>query len=534
MLPSARVELPKLEPLADGTGFRVRVRYCGTRSRIRIAIPDRDQAAACAVALIALGEALTDATQDVELAAKLLARAGEGDARELAQVQSTVAKLTSGGLKLKRSDDSPRAKWTVRDLGDAWTTGKLAKEFPDQIKARRAVGNDISRLKGHVYPVIGDVRVSALTLADVERVMASLTGKRPTQRKLSALTRRTIALTLNRLLAIAVYPLKLITSNPIPKGLAPKAGKRRAMAYLYPDEDRALMACEAVPLRERLFWGFLVREGCRVSEALGLRWADLDLERGAVRLERNKTDDPRAWALAPGVAAALTHFRGEPGALVFEPPADPMGLAEVLRGRLREAGVTRAELHTATAERLALRAHDLRGSFVTIALANGRSESWVSDRTGHRSSQMLARYKRAARTAAELDLGDWTPLDVALGLAKPSPPPSGAKRARGASRGRGASRLRDSNRDRLAPPIRFERTTLALGIRSGDPEASEGSKTAEKPDDAEQQNSLSQSCPDPIEAAIAEAIGAAARAGQWATVDALVAELATRRRARNQ
>jgi hypothetical protein len=51
-----------------------------------------------------------------------------------------------------------------------------------------------------------------------------------------------------------------------------------------------------------------------------------------------------------------------------------------------------------------------------VALANGRSEAWVADRTGHRSSQMIARYKRTARTAAELSLGDWAPLDVALGI----------------------------------------------------------------------------------------------------------------------
>lgn len=96
--------------------------------------------------------------------------------------------------------------------------------------------------------------------------------------------------------------------------------------------------------------------------------------------------------------------------MVFEPPADPLSLAELLRARLLQAGVTRDELHYSSPERLALRVHDLRGSFVTIAFANGRSESWVADRTGHRSSQMLARYKRAARTAAELDLGDWVPL----------------------------------------------------------------------------------------------------------------------------
>jgi hypothetical protein len=42
---------------------------------------------------------------------------------------------------------------------------------------------------------------------------------------------------------------------------------------------------------------------------------------------------------------------------------------------------------------------------VTLALACGRTEAWVTDRTGHKSSAMIARYKRSARFAAELKLG---------------------------------------------------------------------------------------------------------------------------------
>jgi hypothetical protein len=61
-----------------------------------------------------------------------------------------------------------------------------------------------------------------------------------------------------------------------------------------------------------------------------------------------------------------------------------------------------------------IRAHDLRATFIMIALANGRSESWVADRTGHRSSLMINRYRRAARSVAELGLGELTSLDDAI------------------------------------------------------------------------------------------------------------------------
>jgi integrase len=47
----------------------------------------------------------------------------------------------------------------------------------------------------------------------------------------------------------------------------------------------------------------------RKEEALALTWSDVDLERGAVRLDENKTDDPRAWALDPSVTKALAWWR---------------------------------------------------------------------------------------------------------------------------------------------------------------------------------------------------------------------------------
>src|SRR6185369_14698881 len=59
---------------------------------------------------------------------------------------------------------------------------------------------------------------------------------------------------------------------------------------------------------------------------------------------------------------------------------------------------------------------------------------WVADRTGHKSSVMINRYRRAARTVAELGLGDLRPLDEAIpevaamasGMA--SDPPGGEER----------------------------------------------------------------------------------------------------------
>jgi integrase len=104
----------------------------------------------------------------------------------------------------------------------------------------------------------------------------------------------------------------------------------------------------------------------RKGEALALTWTDLDLERGAVRLDRNKTDDPRAWALDPDVTAALKAYRDnfregvQPTDLVFvrsdgtsHTATGTGGLPALLRAHLKLIGLDkeRPELFVTNAER---------------------------------------------------------------------------------------------------------------------------------------------------------------------------------------
>jgi hypothetical protein len=142
-----------------------------------------------------------------------------------------------------------------------------------------------------------------------------------------------------------------------------------------------------------------------------------------VRLDENETDDPRAWALDPGLARALRSTARawlptqraqirisiqrsssgwpRPSACTWNAPASARSAPS------RSSFVT-------TAARQQISVHHLRGTFVTLALANGRPESWVMARTGHRSSQMVNRYRRIATSFAELNLGELAPLDQAI------------------------------------------------------------------------------------------------------------------------
>lgn len=310
---------------------------------------------------------------------------------------------------------------TFRQLGERWTSGKLHSEFPDHVKEKDGA-QDASRLaKLCAIDVggmpLGDVPITSFTVDHAERVMGDLpeAAKRPA-------TRRQYIQVLHRVLALAVYPCRLIPSNPLPKGFVPKPGKPPAYPYLYPSEDEALMGATTVPLSRRVLFGFLAREGCRISEAAALTFADLDLERGAVTLDENKTDDARAWALDPGVVVALVAWQRVRGAEAtdrvfvdeYGRPLPSESLADVLRADLQIAGVSRKELLQAGTNRQPLRVHDPTRYVITLFLANGRSETWVADRTGHTSSNMINRYRRAARSAGELALGPLLPLEQVI------------------------------------------------------------------------------------------------------------------------
>jgi integrase len=275
-------------------------------------------------------------------------------------------------------------------------------------------------LAKYVYPHLEDIKLVDFAIGDADQVMANLPPN------LSASTRRQVAQLMHRVLSMAVYPARIIAANPLPRGFLPKPSKGKAYPILYPDEDLQLLKCSGeagIPIEVRLLYGFLHREGCRRSEALRLRFRDFDLERGTVLLDENKTDDPRMWALSPGVAAAIQLYRdnfrptAEADDYVFVNgdgvPITDDHMADHIREDLKLAKIERDELHKQTAKRGRFGTRGFRRSFVTLNLAAGKSESWICDRTGHKSSAMVARYKQAARSIAELNLGTLAPLDGA-------------------------------------------------------------------------------------------------------------------------
>jgi len=384
----------------------------GEAGRRTIALPTcrtEKEAEARRVLLAELGAKLVTAGK-VILGFPLLERAGARDGKALEDVKAAIDALCRGEARQR-----PSGEISFKEFAEQhWLSGELAKQHPDRVRTIKAFASYRAKLEKYVYPHVGSIPLSRFTLDHADHVMSSLPAN------LEAGTRRSIAKVLHRALSLAAYPAKIIAVNPLPRGWLPKVDEEKAKGYLYPDEERRLMQARAVPLCSRVFYGFLTREGMRSDEARRLEWDDLDLDRGAVRLDQNKTNDPRAWALSPDVVRALRAWRKlcPSDRFVF---VNAQGLnrpeskaAERFRAHLQQAGVNRPELFEHGKTRLRIRLHDTRATFITVKLANGRTETWIADRTGHASSEMINTYRRAARTAAELGLGDLAPMDEAI------------------------------------------------------------------------------------------------------------------------
>lgn len=456
------------------------------------------------------------------------------DAKALA-VLAYARKLAAG--KVATAVTVGPAGKTFAQVATMWTSGELARLYPDQVVVKRSVAGDVTRLDV-LSKVVGAVPIATFTVADADRAMQSLpAGLRPA-------TRRHYAQSLRRVLELAAYPLRLIPANPLPRLFLPRVRNDLALQVLFPDEEAALLACEAVPLAHRMFYGFLARVGFRKSEAIGdpdtgaepLRWRDFDLARGVVRVARSKTEKPRPVPLDADVSAALAAWKEALAPSDDAPVFDGVAPAEawLFREHLLAAGVDRHELHKPAKDSLAVRVHDLRATFVTVSMATGRPDTWIRDRTGHKTISMLDRYRRAARTFGELNAGPLAPmLDAVAGL-----------RVNGASMGppkpQETSGENTSDIKLVAPagvePARPSGPRILK--RPGVPYIEPGREdsTGKTHADTARQAASSPPIDSPVDAERAEytdplerALGLAAAAGRWDVVAQLARELEARR-----
>jgi integrase len=349
----------------------------------------------------------------------IVQKVGEAEnSAKLALIRALARRLCDGAYESTPARLRLPPDMTFREFGGAWADGELHKIWPDHIDIKRSAADDLWRMKKHIFPTIGHIPVRDITLDHVDDVMSRL------PRTLSKATRRHVAQIIVRLMRLAAYPTRLRASSPIPTGWLPKLGKKKKKQYpiLWASEDLALLRERSIPLERRLTFGILHREGLRRGDLACLRWRQLDLDNGTMRIESDKTNHSRMFVLNVGVTAALRRYKqlkgptGENELVLVNARGklpDMDHLAALLRKDLQKVGVSRSELFEAHGNWGRLNAHTLRHSFVTRSLARGVPEDAVRQRTGHISNE-LRRYREAAQSLAELHLDDLVPLDQAI------------------------------------------------------------------------------------------------------------------------
>ncbi|MYG52186.1 MAG: tyrosine-type recombinase/integrase [Rhodospirillaceae bacterium] len=134
----------------------------------------------------------------------------------------------------------------------------------------------------------------------------------------------------------------------------------------------------------------LMLTGCRKGEVLALRWTDVDLDAGELRLPDAKSG-PRAVQLPPPAVRLLEDLPHRAGSPWVFPGRDR-------DGHYSAGGLDRAWYAVREAAKLEdVRIHDLRHSFASRALALGETLPVIGKLLGHNDIETTARYAHLAQ-----------------------------------------------------------------------------------------------------------------------------------------
>lgn len=289
---------------------------------------------------------------------------------------------------------------TLGEYLDRW----LNDSVRDAVK-QRTLENYAYVVRKHLTPALGHIKLTALTPAHVQGLYRSKLD--------SGLSPRTVELihtTLHKALKQAVR-WALIPRNAAGAATAPRPTKKE-IRPLTPDQARILLDAARGDRFEALYV-VAITAGLRRGELLGLRWQDVDLERGSLQvrqqLVRTKKDGltltspkggrSRGLKLTQGAIDALKSHRKyqneerlrlgslwQDTGLVFTTvtgtPMDGDNLAKRSFGPL----LKRASLSK-------IRFHDLRHTFATLLLSRGTHPKVAQEMLGHANiSQTMDTY----------------------------------------------------------------------------------------------------------------------------------------------
>ena len=317
--------------------------------------------------------------------------------------------------KLKRAiedsaklDMSKVGQYTVGQWMDVWFENYAKiKVRPSSHQTYRGY------IENHIKPNIGSIPLNKLTSLELQKLYKKLLGNGRVERieskkqpkGLSAKTVRNINQIISSALNLAIEQ-KLILTNPADACALPKL-ERREMKTL-PAEQLTSFLREAKESGVFEMYYIELATGLRRGELLGLKWSDIDLEHGSLRVQRQiaridgeivegplKTKN--AYRTLPLSADAIDVLKKQKkkcgnSQYVFPSPTggpiSPDSVLHMLHRVLKRAGLPK------------VRFHDLRHTFATLALQNGVDIKTVSGMLGHFSAGFtLDTYAHVTTTA---------------------------------------------------------------------------------------------------------------------------------------
>ena len=304
------------------------------------------------------------------------------------------AKLKQAIEEAKGLDAARVGQYTVGQWMEVWFEHYAkVKVRPSSHQAYRGY------IDNHIKPNIGKIQLEKFTSLDLQKFYKKLLEKgrvdriesRKQSNGLSAKTVRNIHQIISSAMKLA-QEQKLIASNPT-EGCALPRLEHREMQTLPVEQLQSFLREAKDSGVFELYYLELVT-GLRRGELLGLKWEDVDLERGDLRVRRQvaringevveaplKTKNAyRTLPLAEDTIDVLKAQKKKTGASpwVFPSPTggpiSPDSVLHMLHRVLKRAGLPRA------------RFHDLRHTFATLALQNGVDIKTVSGMLGHFSA----------------------------------------------------------------------------------------------------------------------------------------------------
>jgi integrase len=255
-------------------------------------------------------------------------------------------------------------------------------------KKGSTLSRDRGRVERHIIPLLGWLPVAAVTREDIERAMHAIaageTRKPGTRTRGGRMTARRTVTFIGALFSYAIER-GVRADNPC-RGVR-KFSENRRERRLSDDEYAALGAAlrtsaDVVLPSAIAALRFLCLSGWRISEALALRWDELDLARRTAILKDSKT----GRSMRPLSHAACDLLRAQPrlgeNAAVFPRISSYQRVLQ----RVREHGGLPRDVT----------AHVLRHSFASLAADIGLSDPTIGALIGHRGQTMTSRYLHAA------------------------------------------------------------------------------------------------------------------------------------------